>query len=54
MTFTQLSVRNMANWSPAVSETDLLQEWQTLLRLLGIVTGLGPTRTSRPWTTPWP
>jgi anaerobic selenocysteine-containing dehydrogenase len=42
LTFTQLSVRNMANWSPAVSETDLLQEWQTLLRLVGIVTGLGP------------
>jgi anaerobic selenocysteine-containing dehydrogenase len=42
MTFTQLSVRNMANWTPAVSETDLLQEWQTLLRLVGIVTGRGP------------
>jgi anaerobic selenocysteine-containing dehydrogenase len=42
VTFTQLSVRNVANWSPAVSETDLLQEWQTLLRLVGIVTGLGP------------
>jgi anaerobic selenocysteine-containing dehydrogenase len=42
MTFTQLSVRNMANWTPAVVETDLLQEWETLLRLVGIVTGQGP------------
>ena len=42
LTFTQLSVRNMANWSPATLETDLLQEWQTLLRLVGIVNGRGP------------
>lgn len=42
LTFTQLCVRNMANWSPATLETDLLQEWQTLLRLVGIVSGQGP------------
>ncbi len=39
--FTQLSVRNIASWTPAVLETDLLQEWQTLLRLVGIVSGQG-------------
>jgi anaerobic selenocysteine-containing dehydrogenase len=42
LTFTQLSVRNVANWSPALLQTDLVQEWQTLLRLLAIVTGQGP------------
>ena len=42
LTFTQLSVRNMANWSPAAIETDLPQEWQTLLRLAGIAAGQGP------------
>jgi anaerobic selenocysteine-containing dehydrogenase len=42
LAFSQLSVRNVANWSPAVLETDVVQEWQTLLRLLGIVTGQGP------------
>ena len=36
------SVRNMANWSPAAMQTDLLQEWQTLLRLTGIAAGQGP------------
>jgi anaerobic selenocysteine-containing dehydrogenase len=40
--FYQLSVRNVANWSPAVLDTDLLQEWQSILRLIGIVTGQGP------------
>jgi anaerobic selenocysteine-containing dehydrogenase len=38
----QLAVRNVANWTPAVLETDLPQEWETLLRLTGIVTGQGP------------
>ncbi|HEU5473009.1 MAG TPA: molybdopterin-dependent oxidoreductase [Actinophytocola sp.] len=38
----QFSVRNVANWTPAVLPTDLPQEWQTLLRLTGIVTGQGP------------
>ena len=42
LTFTQLSVRNMANWSPAAMATDLPQEWQTLLRLAGIAAGQGP------------
>jgi anaerobic selenocysteine-containing dehydrogenase len=41
LTFTQLSVRNMANWSPAAIATDQPQEWQTLLRLAGIVAGQG-------------
>jgi anaerobic selenocysteine-containing dehydrogenase len=42
LTFTQLAVRNMANWSPAALETDLPQEWETLLRLAGIASGRGP------------
>ncbi|GAA2160183.1 molybdopterin-dependent oxidoreductase [Pedococcus bigeumensis] len=42
VTFTQLSVRNMANWSPAALETDQPQEWQTLLRLAAIAAGQGP------------
>ncbi|TPG16278.1 molybdopterin-dependent oxidoreductase [Pedococcus bigeumensis] len=41
VTFTQLSVRNMANWSPAAVEMDQPQEWQTLLRLAGIAAGQG-------------
>jgi anaerobic selenocysteine-containing dehydrogenase len=39
--FYQLAVRNVANWTPAVLESDLPQEWQTLLRLVGVVTGQG-------------
>ncbi|PZS33050.1 MAG: molybdopterin-binding oxidoreductase [Pseudonocardiales bacterium] len=39
--FYQLAVRNVANWTPAVLDTDMPQEWQTLLRLVGIVTGQG-------------
>ncbi len=42
LVFYQLSVRNVANWTPAVMRTDVPAEWQTLLRLLGIVTGKGP------------
>ena len=38
----QLAVRNVANWTPAVLPTELPQEWETLLRLTGIVTGQGP------------
>jgi anaerobic selenocysteine-containing dehydrogenase len=38
----QLAVRNVANWTPAALPTDLPQEWETLLRLTGIVTGQGP------------
>lgn len=38
----QLAVRGVANWTPAALSTDLPQEWETLLRLTGIVTGQGP------------
>ncbi|MFD9892547.1 molybdopterin-dependent oxidoreductase [Amycolatopsis sp. NPDC059027] len=38
----QLAVRNVANWTPATLPTDVPQEWQTALRLTGIVTGQGP------------
>jgi anaerobic selenocysteine-containing dehydrogenase len=38
----QFAVRNVANWTPRVIDTDLLQEWQTLLRLVGVVAGQGP------------
>ncbi len=39
----QLAVRNVANWTPAALPTDVPQEWQTLLRLTGIVMGMGPS-----------
>jgi anaerobic selenocysteine-containing dehydrogenase len=39
--FYQLSVRNVANWSPAVLDTELPQEWETILRLIGVVSGQG-------------
>ncbi|HEX8074192.1 MAG TPA: molybdopterin-dependent oxidoreductase [Thermoleophilaceae bacterium] len=38
----QLAVRNVANYTPPLRETDLPQEWETLLRLTGIVSGQGP------------
>nr|WP_233160700.1 molybdopterin-dependent oxidoreductase [Actinophytocola xanthii] len=38
----QLAVRNVANWTPALLPTDLPQEWETLLRLTAIVSGMGP------------
>ncbi|MFI6029209.1 molybdopterin oxidoreductase family protein [Amycolatopsis magusensis] len=38
----QYAVRDVANWTPATLPTDLPQEWQTMLRLTGIVTGQGP------------
>jgi anaerobic selenocysteine-containing dehydrogenase len=38
----QLSVRNIANWTPALLPTTMPQEWRNLLRLTGIVTGQGP------------
>jgi anaerobic selenocysteine-containing dehydrogenase len=43
LVFTQLAVHNVANWSPAVLPKDegALDEWQILLRLVGIVTGQG-------------
>jgi anaerobic selenocysteine-containing dehydrogenase len=37
----QLAIRNVANWTPAVLSTDVPQEWETLLRLTGIVMGMG-------------
>lgn len=41
---TRFAVRNVANWSPAVLPADPggLDEWEILLRLVGIVSGLGP------------
>ncbi len=42
LVFYQLSVRNVANWSPAVLDTELPQEWETILRLVGVVMGQGP------------
>src|SRR5205085_1441971 len=38
----QLAVRNVANYSPPVLEPTVPGEWETLLRLTGIVTGQGP------------
>ncbi|MBS43403.1 MAG: molybdopterin-binding oxidoreductase [Nocardioides sp.] len=38
----QYAVRNVAHWSPAVVDTDVPQEWRTLLTLSGIAAGLGP------------
>jgi anaerobic selenocysteine-containing dehydrogenase len=35
-------VRNVANWTPAPLSASMPQEWETLLRLTGIVTGQGP------------
>ncbi|KFZ83745.1 molybdopterin-binding oxidoreductase [Amycolatopsis sp. MJM2582] len=37
-----LAVRNVANWTPQTLETDMPQEWVTLLRLAGIAAGQGP------------
>ncbi|GAA1979946.1 molybdopterin-dependent oxidoreductase [Amycolatopsis minnesotensis] len=39
VTFYQLAVRNVANWTPAALGTALPQEWETMLRLTAIVTG---------------
>ncbi len=36
-----LAVRNVANWTPQTLETDMPQEWVTLLRLAGIAAGQG-------------
>ncbi len=40
--FYQLSVRNVANYSPPMMDSPVPQDWETLLRLTGIVTGQGP------------
>jgi anaerobic selenocysteine-containing dehydrogenase len=36
------AVRNVANYSPPVLETDMPQEWETLLRLSAVAAGAGP------------
>jgi anaerobic selenocysteine-containing dehydrogenase len=38
----QLAIRNVANWTPPMLPTDVPQEWETLLRLTGVVMGMGP------------
>ncbi|HEX5924619.1 MAG TPA: molybdopterin oxidoreductase family protein [Baekduia sp.] len=42
--FQGFSIRNYANWSPAALErpAGMPDEWETVLRLVGIVTGQGP------------
>jgi anaerobic selenocysteine-containing dehydrogenase len=44
LAFYQLAIRNVANFTPAVLEAEpgVHEEWETLLRLTGIVTGQGP------------
>jgi anaerobic selenocysteine-containing dehydrogenase len=42
LAFYQLSVRNVANYSPPVFESDAPEEWESLLRLAGILAGQGP------------
>ena len=38
----QFAIRSVANYSPPVFEADMPAEWQTLLRLAGVVAGQGP------------
>src|ERR671914_799457 len=42
LAFYQLSVRNVANYSPAVFDGEGPPEWELLLRLAGVVSGQGP------------
>jgi anaerobic selenocysteine-containing dehydrogenase len=42
LAFYQLSVRNVANYSPPIFEAETPPEWQTFLRLAGIFAGQGP------------
>ena len=42
LAFYQLSVRNVANYSPAVFEGSGPAEWELLMRLAGVVSGQGP------------
>jgi anaerobic selenocysteine-containing dehydrogenase len=44
LAFTQLAVRNYANWSPPVVEPPegMPDEWETLVRLTALVSGAGP------------
>jgi anaerobic selenocysteine-containing dehydrogenase len=39
--FYQLAVRNVANWTPPTIDTDVPQEWETILRLVGMIAGQG-------------
>ncbi len=38
----QLAARNVANYSPAILESELPSEWEVLARLTGIISGQGP------------
>ncbi len=44
LAFSQLAVRNAARYSPALFEkaTNQPDEWETILRLVGIISGMGP------------
>jgi anaerobic selenocysteine-containing dehydrogenase len=44
LALSSFAVRNVANWSPAVLPLPdgMADEWRTLLRLVGVVTGQGP------------
>jgi anaerobic selenocysteine-containing dehydrogenase len=39
----QFACRNVANYSPALLDSEVPDEWRTLLRLVGVVTGQGPS-----------
>ena len=38
----QLAARNVANYSPAIFEGEVPEEWRTMLRLAGVIAGQGP------------
>ncbi len=42
LAFSQLAVRNVANWSDPVFDTDQPQEWEVQCRLAGLLQGMGP------------
>jgi anaerobic selenocysteine-containing dehydrogenase len=42
LAFYQLSIRNVARYSPVVIENGIPSEWTTLLRLTGVLAGQGP------------
>ena len=42
LAFYQLSARNVANYSPPVFESQVASEWETSLRLGGVIAGQGP------------
>ncbi len=47
----QLAARNVANYSPALLDSEVPQEWETLARLGAIFAGHGPGRRRRPHST---